>query len=201
MRRLLRNCVTKIIAMIVIGLIAASLLWTIAPSVFQGVINHPTVPITSNAGSDQDAVAPSDSSPQIMDPEFVEWVTVKHVIDGDTIIIARETEPDMRVRYIGIDTPELDENECFAAEATQQNRTLIGTQQVGLQKDISETDRYGRLLRYVYLPDGTMVNAQLVQEGYALAVSFPPDVQFIDHFRQLEKDARQQNRGLWGNCN
>ena len=67
-----------------------------------------------------------------------------------------------------------------------------------LEKDVSETDRYGRLLRYVWLSDGTMVNATLVAEGYAQVFTYPPDVRYVDRFLGLQREARAENRGLWG---
>jgi micrococcal nuclease len=75
------------------------------------------------------------------------------------------------LRYICIETPE--QNEPYAEEATAANRNLVGGQTVYLEKDVSETDQYDRLLRYVYLPDGTFVNAELVRQGCVVAVSCP----------------------------
>jgi len=125
----------------------------------------------------------------------VTWATVGRVIDGDTIELAGGA----RVRYIGIDTPEMSgHRECYATEATAKNRELVEGKRVALRKDVSETDRYGRLLRYVYLPTGEMVNATLVREGYAVASTFPPDVMFADLFVELEREAREAARGLWG---
>lgn len=125
----------------------------------------------------------------------VTWVTVRRVIDGDTIELASGA----RVRYIGIDTPEMSgPRECYATEATAKNRELVEGKRVALRKDVSETDRYGRLLRYVYLPTGEMVNATLVREGYAVTSTFPPDVMFADLFVELEREAREAARGLWG---
>ena len=119
------------------------------------------------------------------------------VIDGDTI----EIEGGFRVRYIGIDTPELDdaraEVKALALAAAEKNRELVEGKIVRLEKDVSETDRYGRLLRYVYV-DGLFVNAELVRLGYARAVSYPPDVKYQELFSQLEKEAREASRGLWG---
>ncbi|MGD2078582.1 MAG: thermonuclease family protein [Chloroflexota bacterium] len=119
---------------------------------------------------------------------------VTRIIDGDTIDVDIQGA-EYRVRYIGIDTPERDMP--YYVEATEANRRLVQGQTVLLVKDVSETDRYGRLLRYIYLPDGTFVNAELVQAGYAQAATFPPDVAFADFFRQLQEEARQAGRGLW----
>ncbi|NCU41981.1 MAG: nuclease [Candidatus Moranbacteria bacterium] len=125
------------------------------------------------------------------------YVYVRRVIDGDTL----EIEDGSKVRYIGIDTPEMSQkkdqkDECFAKEATQKNRDLVEGKTVRLEKDISETDRYGRLLRYVYI-EGEMVNELLVREGYAYAVTFPPDVKFETLFRETQKEAREKEQGMW----
>lgn len=122
---------------------------------------------------------------------------VARVIDGDTV----ELEGGQRVRYIGVDTPEMNDSRpairAWAEKAKEKNRELVEGKKVTLERDVSETDRYGRLLRYVYL-DGTMVNAELVRMGYAYATSYPPDVKHQDLFARLEREARAGGRGLWG---
>lgn len=132
-------------------------------------------------------------------------VKVIRVIDGDTV----ELDGGQKVRYIGIDTPELHDPrkkvECFAKEAMEKNKELVEGKTVRLEKDISEKDMYDRLLRYVYLPSeasssGEFINAQLVKEGYALASTFPPDVTYADFFKSLEREARENKRGLWKTC-
>lgn len=121
---------------------------------------------------------------------------VQRVIDGDTI----ELEGGETVRYIGIDTPETKHPdkgvECFGEEAYQANSKLLENKYVTLAKDVSETDKYDRLLRYVYLDD-LMVNEYLVREGFARASSYPPDVKYQDRFSAAEREAREANRGLW----
>jgi micrococcal nuclease len=124
---------------------------------------------------------------------------VIRIVDGDTITL----EGNIKLRYIGINTPEsVDPRrpvQCFAKEASQRNRELVEGQIVTLEKDVSETDKYGRLLRYVYV-NGIMINKQLVQEGYALASAYPPDVKHQKELKEAEKDAQQNKRGLWSNC-
>jgi len=115
---------------------------------------------------------------------------VTRVVDGDTIII----EGNYRVRYIGIDTPEM--GEVFGLEAWQANRELVEGKVVYLERDVSETDKYGRLLRYVYVDD-TMVNAELVRAGLAEAKAYPPDTKHQDYLEKLEQEARQAGRGMW----
>ncbi len=126
--------------------------------------------------------------------------TVTRVIDGDTV----EIQGGAKVRYIGIDTPEsVKPNtpiQCFAKEASEKNKELVLGKEVRLEKDVSETDKYGRLLRYVYVGD-TMINEVLVKEGYAHAVSYPPDVKYQEKLRFAEQFARENNKGLWNSCN
>jgi micrococcal nuclease len=86
--------------------------------------------------------------------------------------------------------------EPYGHEASERNRQLVEGKTVYLEKDVSETDRYGRLLRYVYVGD-TMVKAVLVQEGYAQDATFPPDVRHAEEFLKLEREARDEGRGLW----
>lgn len=130
-------------------------------------------------------------------------VRVRRVIDGDTI----ELENGEKVRYIGINTPEsVDPRrkvECFGKEASKYNKELVEGEKVTLVKDISERDKYGRLLRFVFLDDGTFVNEVLISEGYAFASSYPPDVSKEDIFKRAESKARSAKRGLWAEdtCN
>jgi len=130
---------------------------------------------------------------QVSAPEG-DLTAVTQVIDGDTIEVAIGGAT-YRVRYIGMDTPE--RGDFFFSEATDANRALVEDKRVILVKDVSETDRYGRLLRYVYLEDGTFVNAELVKQGYAVVATFPPDVRHQDLFLTLEREAREGGRGLW----
>lgn len=124
---------------------------------------------------------------------------VKRVIDGDTI----ELEGGQRVRYIGINTPETSDprkgRECFGQEAKEENKKLVEGKKVRLEKDISETDQYHRLLRYIYIQD-LFVNEYLVTEGFARVSTFPPDVKFQTVFQKAERKAREQNKGLWSGC-
>lgn len=124
---------------------------------------------------------------------------VTKVIDGDTI----EIESGQRVRYIGIDTPETVhpdiKTQCFGAESSSKNKELVEGKRVRLEKDISETDKYGRLLRYVYVGD-VSVNDLLVREGYANSSSYPPDIKYQNQLNQAQQEAQQASRGLWGSC-
>ena len=118
---------------------------------------------------------------------------VLEVIDGDTITV----EGGYRVRYIGIDTPEIHPRvEAYGIEAWQANRRLVEGKRVRLERDVSETDRYNRLLRYVYV-DNIFVNAELVRAGLARAKAYPPDTRYQDYLEKMEAEARQAGRGMW----
>ena len=118
---------------------------------------------------------------------------VTRVIDGDTITIAGG----YKVRYIGIDTPEVYPRvEAFGIEAWQANRELVEGKEVRLERDVTETDRYGRLLRYVYIDD-ILVNAELVRLGLARSKAYPPDTKYQDLLEEMEAEAREAGRGMW----
>lgn len=133
-----------------------------------------------------------------------ERILVIEVVDGDTIKI----EGDVTVRLLGIDTPETKDPrksvQCFGKEASNETKRLVEGKVVILEKDVSETDKYRRLLRYVFLPleDGRLlfVNDYLIREGFARALTYPPDVKYTEQFLQGQQDAKESSRGLWGRC-
>jgi micrococcal nuclease len=104
------------------------------------------------------------------------------------------------VRLMGIDAPESVHPrtpvECFGREASAAAKALLEGDTVRLVKDVEETDRYDRLLRYVYL-GAEMANARLVLNGYALSYTYPPNVRHTDLFVRLQREARENDRGLW----
>jgi endonuclease YncB( thermonuclease family) len=141
---------------------------------------------------------PDQSSPVIVLPVPAgETAVVDSVIDGDTIEVSASGNT-YRVRYIGVDTPE--RGEAFYREATQANQLLVSDQEIILVRDVSETDQYGRLLRYIYLSDGTFVNAELLRLGFAQLVTYPPDVAEQERFLALQREARNAGRGLWSSA-
>jgi micrococcal nuclease len=125
---------------------------------------------------------------------------VIRVIDSDTIEVSIDGQT-FKVRYLGIGAPETKHPdkpvEPFGLEVATKNEELVGGKVVELEKDVSETDKYGRLLRYVWVGD-LMVNAELVRLGYAQVSTYPPDVKYQDLFLQLQQEAREAGRGLWG---
>ena len=126
-------------------------------------------------------------------------ILVTRVIDGDTI----ELETGQRVRYLGADTPETvhpDKSiECYGPEATAANRNLVEGKRVRLETDISDRDKYGRLLRYVSV-DGQDVAAELIREGYAYVYSRKPDIARLKTYAALERAAKEARVGLWAVC-
>ncbi len=128
-------------------------------------------------------------------------VQVVRVIDGNTIQVCCVFGDRVKVRYIGVDTPETHHPmrgvEPYGMEASEANRKLVDGKTVRLEFDVQEQDRYGRLLAYVYLEDGTFVNAWLVQHGYAAVMTVPPNVKHQELFLKLQREAREAERGLW----
>lgn len=119
---------------------------------------------------------------------------VERVIDGDSIEVMLDGKL-TGLRYIGLDAPEI--GIPYSLEAAEFNRNLVEGQIVELERDVSNTDKYGRLLRYVYLQDGTMVNTELVRSGFALAMAYPPDTKYQELINSSEDEAKQGGIGLW----
>lgn len=150
----------------------------------------------------------ADESPAATNSAVVgligERVLVIEVVDGDTIKVLG----DKTVRLLGIDTPETVDPRrpvgCFGKQASNETKSLLSGKEVIMQKDISDTDKYKRLLRYIYLPlDNSQllfVNDYLVRQGFAKVLTYPPDVKFNDQLRQAETEAKEFKRGLWGKC-
>lgn len=124
--------------------------------------------------------------------------------DGDTVMVDMNGVEE-KIRMIGVDTPETKDPrkavQCFGQAASDFTKQLIGDQSIRLEADPLNTnrDRYNRLLRYVYLADGRLVNAELIKQGYGFAYTGFPFTK-ADEFRQLQTEARQHNRGLWASC-
>lgn len=135
---------------------------------------------------------------------FSQPFRVLKVIDGDTIVVQIGFKKET-VRLLGVDTPEIKspytEEECFGREASKKTKDLLLKQRVYLIKDKNAPDRdkYGRLLRYVFLEDGSFINAELIKEGYAFLYILEP-IEFGNFFHSLEEKAKQQKIGLWGSC-
>ena len=129
-------------------------------------------------------------------------MSVIKVVDGDTFWLDDGSEKGLKVRLIGVDAPE-SRNVFkkvvgyFGKESTQYMNSLISGKRVRLEYDVDTTDLYGRTLAYVYLQDGTFVNAELVKKGYAMVMTVPPNIKYAQKFLKLQRRARNRNKGLW----
>ena len=130
--------------------------------------------------------------------------SVNHFVDGDTIAVNMNGSVET-IRMIGVDTPETHKPntpvQCYGEIAAAYTKQLIGSSKVRLQADPLDTnrDRYGRLLRYVYLTDGALVDEKLISDGYAFAYTLFP-FQKKDEFKAQEEAAKQAGKGLWSAC-
>jgi micrococcal nuclease len=171
--------------------------------------NSPTAMPRSASPAIPEATAPATQLPSPQPSTFAptgttETARVVRVVDGDTIVVDRGLG-DERLRYIGMDTPETVKPaspvEWMGREASAANKTLVEGQTVVLEKDVSDVDQFGRLLRHVWLnrPTGwLLVDLELVRTGYARASTYPPDVKYADLYLAAQVDAREHDRGLWG---
>ncbi|WP_049752567.1 thermonuclease family protein [Candidatus Desulforudis audaxviator] len=137
-------------------------------------------------------------------------VRVVRVVDGDTVVVAMPGGAEERLRLIGVDTPEISEPpEPFGLEAAAYSAERLEGRVVFLETDVAPRDRYGRLLGYLWLesPSGhlgeaqlrrNLFNAHLLLDGYAQLMTVPPNVKYADYFREFQREARENGRGLWG---
>ncbi|WP_345805477.1 thermonuclease family protein [Bacillus subtilis] len=126
---------------------------------------------------------------------------VVNVVDGDTIDVRMKSGKQERVRFILVDTPETVHpkkgEEPFGREASDFTKKTLSGQKVDLKLGVQERDKYGRLLAYVYLKDGTMINELLLQKGLARVDVFPPNTEFVDQFRDIEAQVKKEHKGIW----
>lgn len=211
---------TGVVAILVIGigigLMAQNDGVSLAPLYLDKVEQREQTAAVTNANRpDETNTTPSPVSPSQDGKRF----RVVRVIDGDTIDVLIDGKVE-RVRYIGIDTPETVDPrkpvQCFGVEASKKNKELVEGKMVRLEKDITDRDKYNRLLRYVYLKPqmnadketqidagGTseiLVNLALVEQGFAKSYSYPPDIKYQDRFVAAERRAREDTLGLWTAC-
>jgi micrococcal nuclease len=161
-------------------------------------------PSNGTATGSPAASTPASPPAAALRPEgATETARVVRVVDGDTLIVDRGRGEE-RLRYIGVDAPESVRPdtpvEFMGREAAAANAALVEGATVVLEKDVSDTDRFGRLLRYVWLRDGEvwlLVSLELVRQGYAQVVTFPPDVRWVELLRDAQRGAREAGLGLW----
>lgn len=123
-------------------------------------------------------------------------------VDGDTFWVINEKGQNEKIRLIGINTPEArrtgrTEVEYYGKEASDYVKKILTGRKVRLEFDVQRYDRYKRTLAYVYLDNGTFLNALLIKEGYASAAAFPPNVKYAEYFVKLEREARTRKKGMW----
>ena len=129
-------------------------------------------------------------------------VAVERVVDGDTIVVNLNGKSET-VRLIGIDTPEIAHGntkaECFGQEAKRKSGEILSGQLVRLEEDESQSnrDKYNRLLRYVFLADGTLVNQLLIEEGFAFEYTYDIPYKYQEEFKDAQVVAREEEIGLW----
>lgn len=158
--------------------------------------------------------ADEDVEEEVINDEFSEDGTQKtssvsqstykvvKVVDGDTIDVSVDGKVE-RLRLIGIDTPETKDPrkgvECFGKEANNITTEILLGKNVSLESDEtqSDKDRYGRLLRYVFIEDGTNFNEYMIREGYAYEYTYDSAYKYQEKFINAEINARENNRGLW----
>lgn len=147
------------------------------------------------------APAPADDA-ALNPPGNVEQAAVVDVIDGDTVDVLLNGE-EVRLRLIGMDTPETVHPsrpvECFGREASEQARELLDSKTVQLEVDESQSrrDRFGRQLRYIWLPDGRLFNLEMIRQGYAFEYTYNVPYKYQAEFQQAQETAREEQRGLW----
>ena len=134
-------------------------------------------------------------------PAGPETARVSRIVDGDTIEVTLGGET-QRVRLLLVDTPEVHGGEeCYGPEASAYVSSLLPEgSELRLERDVTDVDFFGRLLRYVYLADGRMLNELLVEGGYATVYRFPSDVRHEQRLRDAEARAREAGAGLWTAC-
>jgi micrococcal nuclease len=182
---------------------------------YQGAVARPaeeSEPTSSDvepafAETEQDAYSEEEPFVEEDDPSSAVLetnATVTHVVDGDTLDAVFDDGLEARIRFLGVNTPETvdprKEVECFGKQASDFSKEMLSGARVLLAADpqADERDKYGRLLRNVYLEDGTDFNALLVEKGYAYAyLSFPLDKERKAELKRLENEAREAKRGLW----
>jgi micrococcal nuclease len=141
----------------------------------------------------------SNASSNVGHSNYAATVRVTRVVDGDTIDISPSVEGRSRVRLIGMDTPEVHfGTQPYGPEASAFAKRELDGREAKLELDVQKIDPYGRLLAYVYLPDGRMFNETLLEEGYAQVATFPPNVKYQERLLKAQREAREANRGLWG---
>ncbi len=174
---------------------------TLATETASNSVIEATSTVLAPAVEEQSTTSNQTASP-VVTPTVTSSYLVNNVIDGDTVDVSKDGKTD-RIRLIGIDTPETDPRntvECFGKEATARATQLMKGKTVTLESDPSQdnVDKYGRLLRYVFLADGTNVNYLMVKEGFAQEYTYNLPYKYQSSFRSAQAEAKSLKLGLWG---
>lgn len=163
---------------------------------------------SNSSGTQQNATATTQKQEETKSPIKLDKAVVTKHVDGDTVYVKLENGTETKVRFIGVNTPEsTTKHEQYGEEASNYTKSQLLGKTVYLEKDASDTDKYGRLLRYVWLEQPKeineneirtkMFNSILALNGYAEQSTYPPDVKYADYFKKFAAEARQNSRGLW----
>lgn len=165
--------------------------------------NKNSVPPETKDQDNKTAAPAEDPAPALLP------ATVTYVVDGDTVHVALAGGKEEKVRFIGVNTPEsTKEVETYGKEASAYTKSRLDGRKIWLELDVEERDRYGRLLAYIWLEQpasdseaevrARMFNVELLLNGYAQVMTVPPNVKYVDLFVELQREAREAGKGLWG---
>jgi micrococcal nuclease len=174
------------------------------PNSAEGTLSNRGNQPEETKGQDNNATPPARAQAPALLP-----ATITYVVDGDTVHVTLSGGKEEKVRFIGVDTPEsTSEVEPYGKEASAYTKSRLDGRRVWLELDVEERDRYGRLLAYIWLEQPTgdgeaevrakMYNAELLLSGYAQVMTIPPNVKYADLFVELQREAREVNKGMWG---
>lgn len=178
--------------------------------IWSGIRNTNDIPVitaTTVLNPQENITSPSPVDSGIVQGIEGERAIVTKVVDGDTIEVNLNGKEE-KIRMVGMDTPETKDPRrpvgCFGKEASNETESLLDGKMVILQKDVTERDKFGRLLRYIYLPLGNgqtlFVNDYLVRTGFAKVYTYPPDIKYNEQFLKAQQVAKEAKKGLWGKC-
>ena len=173
----------KKIVLILLAIILLVLIFNWVNPIFGGLVSN----VSNESALDDINIAYSK-----LDLENAEEVVVYKAVDGDTL----ELVDGRLIRYIGIDAPEIEDNDCMSTEAKKANEVLVNGKTIKIIKDVSDVDKYDRLLRYVFVGK-TFINEQLIKQGYARASNYPPDTKYSKRFKSIAASAKEAKLGIW----
>ena len=178
-------------------------------SVRGSTLPAPGSPSPAAAATSAPRIGPASGAAWPRVPPRAIHARVTRVVDGDTIVLDgigvgyadSRRRPGRHARLIGVDTPEVfGKVGCFGSQASAFTKRELSGRDVLVDFDVDPVDRYGRALVYVWTTDGTLFNGKLAEDGYAVQLTIPPDVRYVELFTGYVRDARDAGRGLWSSC-